>query len=287
MTKLTEPQNKPKDTLDKLDGERPTSLCLHYFSAHFEEQKLPVLVAGGGLAELRLGWAVGVLADGDCEPLGVWPRDGAGPGFWQGVWQDFDERGVGKLSWVSSADKENARALYPIAKVLPPFRRILGQQYVPVAYGVGVLRAEARRLVREASGVRAARFALELLLSGSGEGRDSVLSPDWPAVLEQFRPFYALRPHRRALVREGDRRLEQLGGMLARAVRRHGPFADMGAAVSFVAWTLARCQSRIEWAELPPLPFPTHPVGRAVARVAVRAAVRSELAACAAPASSV
>jgi uncharacterized protein YbjT (DUF2867 family) len=96
-------------------------------------------------------------------------------------------------------------------------------------------------------------------------------------VLEQFRLVYALRPNRRALTCEGDWRLEQLGGMLARALRCHGTFANMRAAVSFVAWTLARCAARIEWAELPPLSYPSHPVGRAVARAAARAAIRSEL----------
>ncbi len=263
---------------------QPMALCLQYSCAHFEEEQVQLFVANGALAELTVSWAVGVLADGEWEVLGAWPGAAVGPAFWRGVWDDLGSRGVEKISLVCASDLD-AWTLCPAVKVLLPFRFILGHGSVPAASRSGVLRAEARRLVRKASGVRAARLALERLLSGPGEGRDSVLSPDWPAVLEQFRPFYALRPHRRALVREGDRRLEQLGGMLARAVRRHGPFADIGAAVSFVALTLARCQARIEWSELPPLPFPSHPVGRAVARAAARAAVRSELAACAAPAS--
>ena len=265
----------------KREARTAMTLCRQYVSAQFDEHQLQVLSGDSASREQRVSWAVGVLADGDWEVLGAWPGAAAGPALWRGVWDDLGSRGVEKISLVCASDLD-AWTLCPAVKVLPPFQLILGQGPVPAASRFGVLRAEARRLVREASGVRAARFALERLLSGSGEGRDSVLSPDWPAVLEQVRPFYALLPHRRALVREGDRRLEQLGGMLARAVRRHGPFADMGAAVSFVAWTLARCQARIEWAELPPLPFPSHPVGRAVAR----AAVRSELAV-PAPASSV
>ena len=272
--------------LTNLNSWAPIALCGHYFIAHFEDQRVEVLVRGARAStELTVTWAMGVLADGDWEALGAWPVAAVGSSFWRGVWEDIDARGVNKISLVCASDLD-AWIFCPAAKVLPPFRFILGQGSVSAASRVGVLRAEARRLVREVSGVRAARFALERLLSGSGEGRAGVLSSDWPVVLEQFQPFYALRPHRRALVREGDRRLEQLGGMLARAVRRHGPFADMGAAVSFVAWTLARCQARIERAELPPLPFPSHPVGRAVARAAARAAVLSELAA-PAPASSV
>lgn len=257
---------------------QPMALCLQYNCAHFEEEQVQLFAANGALAKLKVSWAVGVLSDGDLEVLGAWPGFAVGSAFWRGVCEDLGSRGVDRISLVCASDLA-AWTLCPAVKELLPFRLILGHGSVPAASRVGFLRAEARRLVREASGFRAARFALEQLHSGPGEGRAGVLSPDWLTVLEQFRLFYALRPNRRALACEGDRRLEQLGGMLARAVRRHGPFADMGAALSFVAWTLARCAARIEWAEQPPLPFPSHPVGRPVARAAARAAVRSELAA--------
>lgn len=266
-------------SLTNAESWAPKALCWHYCSALFEAQRVQVLVPDGASRELVVTWAVGVLYDGDWEALGVWAGAGVGvgvgPAFWRDVWEDFDSRGVDKISLVSAADID-ARALCPAVKLLPPFRQILGLGYVPTTSSVGELRAEARRVVREASGVRAARLALERLLAASGTCSASVLSPDWPAVLEQFRPFYALRPHRRALVCEGDRRLEQVGGMLARAVRRHGPFADIGAAVSFVAGTLARSEARIDLAELPPLPLPSHPVGRAVARAAVQAALAAQ-----------
>jgi len=134
--------------------------------------------------------------------------------------------------------------------VLPPFRSVLGPRYLSPGSSVGVLQAEARRLVREASGVRAARIALEHLLAKSGAGRAAVLSPDWPDVLEQLRPFYALRLHRRALVRAGDEYLEQLGWSLRRAVVRHDPFADLAAAVSFVAQTISRDELRLKFSKL-------------------------------------
>lgn len=257
-----------------MDSWQPMALCRHYFTTHFEELRVIVLGNHGSSSELALSWALGVLANGDWEVLGAWPGEAARQTFWRVVREEFEDRGVDKISWVCAADLD-ARTLCPTAKALPPFHRILGQRYVLATSSVGVLRAEARRAVREASGLRAARIVLEHLLAKSGAGRAAMLAPDWPAVLEQFRPFYALRPHRRALVREGDRRLEQVGGMLARAVCRHGPFADIGAAVSFVARTLARSEARIDLAELPPLPLPSHPVGRAVARVAVQAAARS------------
>lgn len=237
-------------TLTSMDSWAPMALCWHYVSAHFEELCVQVLAADGTSCKLTVTWAVGVLADGDWDALGAWPGAADGPAFWRDVWEDFDDRGVDKISWVCAAGLD-ARTLCPTAKVLPPFQRILGQRYVPTTSSVGVLRAAARRAVRDASGVRAARIALEGLLAQSGAGRVAVLSPDWPEVLEQFRAFYALRPHRRAVVRVGDEYLEQLGLSLRRAVSRHGPFADSAAAVSFVARTISRDELRLKFSMRP------------------------------------
>ena len=228
-----------------MDSSQPMALCWQYFTAAFEGQLVEVKVAVSNSAEFSVSWAVGVLADGDWEVLGAWPGAAVGSAFWRGVWEDFDSRGVDRISLVCASDPD-ALALCAAIKVLPPFRRILGQSYVSANSSVALLRARARLAVREASGVSAARIALERLLANAGADKAAVLSPDWPEVLESLRPFYALRLHRRALVRAGDEYLEQLGGSLSRAVRRHGPFASLAAAVSFVAQTLPRDELRLK-----------------------------------------
>ncbi|MFH7043327.1 transposase [Paucibacter sp. JuS9] len=247
-------------TLTKADSRVPVALCWHYFSAHVEELRVQVLAANGTPSDLTATWALGVRADGDWESLGAWPGAAVGPAFWRSVWEDLDGRGVDRISLVCAADRD-ARVLCPGVKVLSPLRWGLGQVSVPAASGVGVLRAEARRVVRDASGVRPARLSLERLLADSGAGR-AALSPDWLVWLEQFRAFYALRPHRRAVVRAGDEYLEQLGLSLSRAVRRHGPFVDLAAAVSFVAQTISRDELRLKFSKLPKATRPAlHLVG--------------------------
>jgi len=226
-----------------------TALCWYYVSTHFEELSVQVLVADRTSCKLTVTWVVGVLADGDWEALGAWPGAAVGPTSWRCVWEDLDSRGVNKISLVCAADVD-ARALCPGTTVLPPFGRILDEGNVPADSSIGVLRAEARRAVRGASGVRAARMALEHLLAKPKACGAAVLSPDSLEVLEQFRPFYALPPHSRALVRAGDEYLEQLGSSLRRAVARHGPFADLAAAVSFVARTLSRYELRLKFSKL-------------------------------------
>ena len=249
MTNLSRSQRGTTNTLAHLQTLRPIALCRHYFNVQFDEQCVQVFATGETWCELTVTWAVGVLPDGDWEALGAWPGGAVGSAFWLGVSQDLDYRGVDKISLICAADLD-ARALYPWAKVLPRFRGILGLGHVPATSSVGVLRAEARRAVREASGIRAASNALERLLARSGMGMPAVLSPDWPEVLEQFRPFYSLRPHRRAVVCAGDQCLERLGLSLNRAVARHGPFADLAAAVSFVAKTISRDELRLKFSGL-------------------------------------
>ena len=50
--------------------------------------------------------------------------------------------------------------------------------------------------------------------------------------------------------------LEQLGHGLRRAVARHGPFADVAAAVSFVSQTLSRDELRLKFSKLSGLARP-------------------------------
>nr|WP_316640458.1 transposase [uncultured Roseateles sp.] len=255
------------NTLAQTDAWTTVPLCRHYFSAHVEDLLVEMQVVGGGSADLAVRWAVGVLADGDWEVLGAWSGATAGPAFWHSVWEDLDDRGVEKVSWVCTAERD-ARALCPTAEVLPPFRMILGQRCMPAASRISDICVEARHAVCEASSVRCARVALEHLLSRIGNGEPVVLAPDWPVVLSQFGSFYALRPQRRAVVRKGDEVLEHLSRILSRAVVRHGPFADPNAATSFVASTLARAEQRLTFSELtgqaPPLRA-ARPVGASVA----------------------
>ncbi|MCX2864600.1 transposase [Paucibacter sp. PLA-PC-4] len=236
-------------TSNKANSWTAHALCWHYFSVHFDEQHVELADSDETACQPTVTWAVGVLAGGDWEFLGAWPGGAVGHEFWSGVWADLEARDVDKISLVCASDPD-ARTLCPGTSVLPPLRRILGEGHASAASTVGVLRAEARRTVREASGVPAARIALECLLAGSGAARAAVLSPNWPEVLEELRPFYMLRPRRRALVRSGDEYLEQLGPGLCRAVASHGPFVDLAAAVSFVAQTISRDERRLKLSKL-------------------------------------
>lgn len=230
---------------DRADSRVPLALCGHYFSAHFETQRVQVLMGNGSTAEQWVHWAVGVLGDGNWEALGAWSVASVGPALWRGISDDFGNRGVARIELVCVPGLEATHNLFRTVKVLPPFRRILGTLCVADLSDVALLRSYARRAVRQASGVRAARVALESLLAESEAERALVLSQDWPEVLAQFEPFYALRLRHRKFVRTGDEHLERMGLSLRRAIDRHGVFPDLAAATSFVADTLAHDERRL------------------------------------------
>lgn len=230
---------------DRADSKAPLALCGHYFSAHFETQRVQVLMGNGSSAELYVHWAFGVLGDGTWEVLGAWSVASVGHSLWRGISEDLDNRGVSSIALVCAPELEAAPHLCRTVKVLPPFRRILCTVYVADSTGVALFRSDARHAVRQASGVRAARVALERVLAKSQAEQALVLSQEWPEVLVQFKPFYALRPRHRELVRAGDEHLERLGRSLQRATGRHGTFPDLATATSFVADALARDERRL------------------------------------------
>jgi hypothetical protein len=250
-----------------LERRHPLTLCRRYFSTHFAESRVQVLIDAAS-TDLAVTWAVGVLADGDWEVLGAWHGAAVGTVFWRGVWDELARRGVDKISWVFAADRD-ARSMCSTAKVIPPFRRILNQECARAGPGVADVLVEPARAVREAASVDGARVGLASLLSNLGAyGRDALAS-DWPEVLTQFAPFYAQRPHSRALLRKGDEVVEHLRRILSRAVVRHAPFVSAEAAIAFVSDTLARAEQRLTLSELANLtPSPRHGVDFAMATAA-------------------
>nr|WP_316643928.1 transposase [uncultured Roseateles sp.] len=227
------------------DAARQTMpLCCGYFSVHFDKQMVSVLADGVASRDRAVVWALGVLSDGDREVMDVRPVPDADPVFWRGGFDRFLARGVERISFVFADAIAGVGLVYPGVAELPCFASIQRRGRFCLAASADRLGTEARRAVREAASVRGARVALDRLLTRSEARREDLLVADWPEVLAQLEPFYALRSERRTLVRRGDEVLECLGRNLSRAVGRHGPFADVDAAVSFVASTLARAEVR-------------------------------------------
>lgn len=230
------------------------ALCCRYFSINFEEQRVHVLADGGGLGEMTVGWALGVLVDGDWETLGAWTVAPKSSTYWRTVFNELGIRGVERISLVSASEPEVVLDVQPAVASVPSFGGGYVRRHASLKSEVCQLGSKARRAVREAASLRVARLAMTRLQRPCGAGKAAALVLEWPRSLAQFQPFYDLRPNRRALVRKGDEYLERLDRTLSRAVGRHGPFADPEAATSFIAGTLARAERQTKLSELTKLP---------------------------------
>ncbi len=76
-------------------------LCSSYFLAIHESLTVQVK-DGNGLRYVVVRWALGVLADGSYEVIGVWVTPEAGSWTWQDVVDELEARGVEKVGLVSA-----------------------------------------------------------------------------------------------------------------------------------------------------------------------------------------
>ena len=97
-------------------------LCCRYALVDFKALAVQV-GASGASSRQRLLYAIGVLADGDFEALGVWPATGAEAKVWQAALGDLKRRGVESIRFIRSdelaADRSILRLTYPSATLLP------------------------------------------------------------------------------------------------------------------------------------------------------------------------
>lgn len=115
--------------LDRSDGQgqrkaltwntRP--LCRHYLAVVFESQLVAVWKQDAA-CDLEARWAIGVVADGQYEVLGMWWESVPGMFNWEEICADLTLRGVEKIAFVGGNEPnvlgEAMRTSYPFAKTL-------------------------------------------------------------------------------------------------------------------------------------------------------------------------
>jgi hypothetical protein len=111
------------NTFAETDPWRAIPLCCRYFAVHFDS--LSVSAFGGGQTshEMTLTWALGVLRDGECEALGVWPASVEGSTFWRRVCGELQVRGVEQISLISVNLPTDLLFAYSCSTVLPNLER--------------------------------------------------------------------------------------------------------------------------------------------------------------------
>lgn len=224
-------------------GWQPRPLCCRYLVVFTEV--LSLTVSAAGVARGQTGrWALGLLADGRYEVLGIWLHPASSTTSWHELFEDLKVRGVEKVRFVASHEPMDVyaalRAAYPNATVLPSTGRLLRQSLTlaePRRRGSG---AEALGGLCTAPTAHAAGAALTALAASPWGERNPIVVEQWRIAVALLEPFYALAPRLRRLFLAGDQVAEQVGRTLRREVARRGCFPAETAAVAFVSEVLDR-----------------------------------------------
>jgi len=223
-------------------------LCCRYVVACCSSVAARVL--DDGLANAKaLHWALGFLSDGECETLGTWVQPVEGRMPWHEVFGGLSVRGVRQIRLVASCApaelRDGLRAVYPAAHAVPSIDHLMSQSLALVAPRHRETVAGVLAGLSAAADAGAATAALH----GIHAGRWGVVYPalveGWRLVLGQLGPFYALPGPLRGVFLEGDQRVQALQRSIGRAVGRHGPFADVAEAESFLMHLLQRRERRM------------------------------------------
>lgn len=90
--------------IDRLRQQRGYALCRHLSVAHFGFVRLPVVAGNANSSgQVPVIWAIGTLADGQSEQLGIWRQQSEADVTWLQVLGDLWIRGVEWIEWATTA----------------------------------------------------------------------------------------------------------------------------------------------------------------------------------------
>jgi len=234
-------------------------LCRNYALALFSDLCVNVRHQGA-VGRWRFNWAMGMLADGQHDLLGLWHGPAADGTNWQLIADDLNVRGVEKIQLVafmaSTGGESGMRDRSPSLMVWPSVDRFLDLRgRVSVGhFPTHTPEVEADRHLRETPGDCTAE-------------PNAVNSPRpakrWGVIRNELDPLRALAPRFPSFVRSAESDVRHLSHLLSRAANRKGCFPCLPSASSFFREMLTRAERRLDW---PPL-GPVTVVGRRAACV--------------------
>lgn len=227
---------------------RGLPLCRGYEAVLFDAQPLQVW-GDEVVANRAIFWALGLTEGGQWDVLDVRPSSGAGLSGWSGVFGDLKSRGVERVRVFTFPEREDvgrvAGAAFPQAISLPSLGWLQRTSLMQVPPRDRPAVADAVERICSARSLAVAKDILDAFAKGSLSARCAASVDLWRAALEQLAPYYALPEQSQRHIRSGEGILQGLHEAVVRAVTRHGPFADAGAALSVVLEALQRAGRRV------------------------------------------
>jgi transposase-like protein len=216
-------------------------LCCRYLLLHVEAVSTPVR-EDGPLRDQTVRWALGVLADGQHEMLGVWPANDGAPASANLVAADLRARGVQRVDVLIHGESDELRAAFlrafPEASAASPFHPVAQKAISGVTPRGRKGASEGLARIRRAQSQEHANAVLDALAASTWQGASGLVQV-CRAAIRQWHALYALSRRARARVIRGEDAARVLQQGLSQALARHGHFDSAETAAAYAeAWLL-------------------------------------------------
>ena len=186
--------------------------------------------------------ALGVLADGSKDILGIWVETTEGAKFWLKVFNDLKTRGchdiliavTDGLAGMGDALEVNYPATTLQTCIVHLIRNSLSYANWKDRKGL----SEALRAIYTAASAEAAQEELEAFARGSWGRKFPTLAPSWRRVWDQVIPFFAFPPDVRRVLYTTNA-IESVNAQLRKILKTRGHFPNDAAATKLI-WLALR-----------------------------------------------
>jgi len=224
-------------------------LCRNYALALFSDLCVNVRHQGA-IGRWRFKWAMGTLADGQHDILGLWHGPAAEGTNWQLVADDLNVRGVEKIQLVaymaSTGGESGMRDSSPSSMVWPSIDRFLHLRG----------RVSAGHFPTHIPEVEADRRRWEIHGDCTAEPNtmDSPRPAErWGVTGDELDPLRAMAPRFPSFVRSAESEVKHLNHRLSRAANQKGCFPCLHSASSFFTEMLMRAERSLDWPPIGPV----------------------------------
>jgi putative transposase len=192
--------------------------------------------------------ALGVLADGTRDILGLWIENTEGAKFWMKVFNDLKTRGVGDvLIAVTDGLKgigEALAAVFPATTLQTCIVHLIRNSLSYASWKERKALAAAIKPIYTASSAEAAEAALDAFEAGSWGERFPTVAASWRRAWSHVVPFFAFPPDVRRVIYTTNA-IESINARLRKIIKTRGHFPNDEAATKLI-W-LALRNITAEW----------------------------------------
>jgi putative transposase len=192
--------------------------------------------------------ALGVLADGTRDILGLWIENTEGAKFWMKVFNDLKTRGVGDIL-IGVADglkgfPEALEAVFPATTLQTCIVHLIRNSLSYASWKERKALAAAIKPIYTASSAEAAEAALGAFEAGSWGERFPTVAASWRRAWSHVVPFFAFPPDVRRVIYTTNA-IESINARLRKIIKTRGHFPNDEAATKLI-W-LALRNITAEW----------------------------------------